>query len=105
MKIIAIKLVTGEDVLGEFEAQSETHLVILNPVGIAVVRGRNGEPSIGFSPFPIHAEQNIKKDVIQSFLLKNIVYQYTPAEDFITNYNSIFGSGILVPQQKQIITG
>jgi hypothetical protein len=103
MKVIAFKLVTGEDVLGEFDTQSETHLVISNPVGITVVRGQNGQPSIGFSPFPLHGEQ--KKDSQQVFALKHIVYQYTPAEDFITNYNQIFGSGIVVPQQKQIITG
>jgi len=103
MKIIALKLVTGEDVLGEIESQDETMLVLTNPVGIAVVRGKDGQPNIGFSPFPIHSEQ--KKDSIILFAHKHIVYTYTPAEDFITNYKQIFGSGIIVPGKQQIITG
>ena len=102
MKVIALKLITGEDVLGELEAESETHVVLSNPVGIAVVRGKEG-PSIGFSPFPIHAEQ--KKDSSISFANKHVVYSYVPAEDFVTNYNQIFGSGIVLPPTKQLITG
>jgi hypothetical protein len=102
MKVIALKLVTGEDVLGELEAETETHVVLSNPVGIAVVRGKEG-PSIGFSPFPIHAEQ--KSGATIALAKKNVVYSYTPAEDFITNYSSIFGSGLVVPPKKQIITG
>ena len=103
MNIIAFKLVTGEDILGEIEASTETELVIVNPVGIAVVRGKDGQPNIGFSPFPLHSEQ--KPDVTIAFNYKHIVYKYTPAEDFITNYNKIFGSGIILPGQQQIITG
>jgi hypothetical protein len=103
MKILALKLVTGEDVLGEVESESETELVLTNPVGIAVVRGPDGKPSVGFAPFPIHAQQ--KTDATVALAKKNIVYSYTPAEDFITNYNSIFGSGIVLPPTKQLITG
>ena len=103
MEVIALKLVTGEDVLGEIESQSESEFVLVNPVGIAVVRGQNGQPSVGFAPFPIHAEQ--KTDATVVLAKKHVVYYYTPAEDFISNYNQIFGSGIVVPPQKQIITG
>lgn len=104
MEIIALKLVTGEDVLGEIESQSESEFVIVNPVGIAIVRDpQTGQPSVGFAPFPIHAEQ--KTDATVVLAKKNVVYYYTPAEDFISNYNQIFGSGIVVPPQKQIITG
>jgi hypothetical protein len=103
MKVLALKLVTGEDLLGELESQSETEFVLVNPVGIAVVRGTNGQPSVGFSPFPIHGEQKPGNTI--ALAKKNVVYSYTPAEDFITNYSSIFGSGIVVPPTKQIITG
>ena len=103
MEIIALKLITGEDVLGEIESQSETEYVIVNPVGIAVVRGKDGTPNVGFTPFPIHAEQ--KTDATVAISKKNVVYSYTPAEDFVSNYKQIFGSGIVVPPTKQIITG
>jgi len=103
MEVLALKLVTGEDLLGELESQSETEFVIVNPVGIAVVRGKDGQPSVGFSPFPIHGEQ--KSGATIALAKRNVVYSYTPAEDFISNYNSIFGTGIVLPPQKQLITG
>lgn len=103
MEVLALKLVTGEDLLGELESQSETEFVIVNPVGIAVVRGPDGKPQVGFSPFPIHGEQ--KTGATIALAKKNVVYFYTPAEDFISNYNQIFGSGLIVPPQKTLITG
>ena len=102
MNILAMKLITGEDILGEVESQSETEFVLVNPVGIAVLRGQNGQPSVGFAPFPLHAEQ--KSGATIAIAKKHVVYSYVPATDFITNYESIFGSGIIVPN-KQLITG
>jgi hypothetical protein len=103
MKILALKLVTGEEILGEIESESETEFVIENPVGIAIVRGKDGQPNVGFAPFPIHAEQ--KTGTTVALNKKNVVYSYVPAQDFINNYNSIFGSGLVVPSTKTLITG
>jgi hypothetical protein len=103
MNIKAFKLITGEDVLAEIESESETEFVLVNPVGIAVVRGKDGQPSVGFAPFPLHAEQ--KTGSTLDLRKKHVVYSYVPAEDFISNYGTIFGSGIVVPPQPQIITG
>ena len=103
MKILAMKLITGEDIMGEIESQSETEFVLLNPVGIAVVRGKDGQPNIGFAPFPLHAEQKTGSTI--AIAKKHVVYSYVPAEDFINNYDQIFGAGIIVPKQQSIITG
>ena len=101
MDIIVLKLITGEEILGEIDSESETEFVLVNPVGIAVVRGPDGTPNVGFAPFPIHAEQ--KRGSTIALVKKHIVYSYVPAEDFVNNYNQIFGSGIIVPN-KQLIT-
>lgn len=98
-----MKLITGEEILGEIESESETEFVLCNPVGIAIVRGKDGQPSVGFAPFPLHAEQ--KTGLTVALSKKNVVYSYTPAEDFINNYNQIFGSGIVLPPTKSLITG
>jgi len=103
MKIYAMKLVTGEELLGEVEIEDFNRMVIKNPLGIAIVRGKDGQPNVGFAPFPIHAEQ--KSDSTIAFLREHIVYYYVPAEDFVNNYNQIFGVGIILPGQQQIITG
>jgi len=103
MEILALKLITGEEVLGEVEIQSETEVVLVNPVGISVVRGKDGQPNIGFTPFPLHSAQQSGTTI--AFANKHVVYSYVPAEDFVSNYNQIFGSGLVVPPTKQIITG
>jgi hypothetical protein len=103
MRILTLKLVTGEEVLGEIESESETEFVLVNAVGIAVVRGKDGQPNVGFAPFPIHAEQ--KSGAVVALNKKSVVYSYVPAQDFINNYNQIFGSGIVVPPTKSLITG
>jgi hypothetical protein len=103
MNILAMKLITGEDILGEVESESEVEFVLTNPVGIAVVRGKDGQPNVGFAPFPIHAEQ--KSGATIAIAKKHVVYYYVPASDFITNYDQIFGAGIIVPKQQSIITG
>jgi hypothetical protein len=103
MNIKALKLITGEDVLSEIESESETEFVLCNPVGIAIVRGSDGKPNVGFAPFPLHGEQKTGSTLAIS--KKNVVYSYVPAEDFINNYNQIFGSGIVLPPTKSLITG
>ena len=105
MEIVVLKLVTGEEVLGEVVGEPNVTsevITLKNPVGIAVVRGPDGQPNIGFTPFPLHAEQ--KSGTEHTFNWNHIVYSYEPAEDFKTNYDQIFGTGIITPT-KQIITG
>jgi len=101
MDIKILKLITGEEVLGEVESESETEIVISNPVGVAIVRGKDGQPNVGFAPFPLHSEQKTGQTI--AFYKKNVVYSYVPAEDFINNYNQIFGSGIVLPNKKLIV--
>ena len=104
MNIIALRLVTGEDVLGESISDTTTNdqtITLKNPVGINILRGKDGMPSVGFSPFPMHTEQ--KSGIEITLKLQHVVYTYEPAEEFVKNYNQIFGTGIVLPN-KQIIT-
>ena len=101
MKILAFKLVTGEDILAEVVEITE-EFKLKNPVSISIVRGKDGGPNVGFAPFPLHAEQKMNSTI--DIHRSNVVYYYEPAEDFINNYNQLFGAGIVVPS-KQIITG
>ena len=98
MQVVAIKLVTGEDVLGEIVVNNAQGMRLKNPVGIAIVKGQDGGTQIGFSPFPIHSEP--QSDLEIGFETIHIVYSYLPAADFIKNYENIFGSGLIVPDNK-----
>lgn len=100
MDIRILKLVTGEEILGEIVNITES-FTIRNPVGVAIVRGEGGQPNVGFAPFPLHAEPTpgFELDIHRS----QVVYFYVPAEDFINNYNQIFGAGIVLPSKKLIM--
>ena len=102
MEIKILKLITGEEVLGEVEIESETEIVLVNPVGVAIVRGKDGQPNVGFAPFPMHAEPKTGSTI--AFAKRNVLYSYVPAKEFVDNYNQIFGSGIVLPN-KQLIVG
>lgn len=101
MTIKAFKLITGEEIIGEVSFVSET-FTIKNPVGIAFHRGPDGKPSVGFAPFPIHADQ--KEDATIDIHTRHVVYSYEPAKDYIDNYNEVFGSKLVLPN-KTLITG
>jgi hypothetical protein len=102
MKMIGLKLINNEDIIAEVESESEIEFVILNPVSIVVVP-KAGQPSLDFAPFPMYAE--LKKGDTIVISKRNVVYSYPPTENFVTGYNQIFGSGLVVPPPKQIITG
>ena len=103
MKVKLCKLVSGEEVLGEDISDSLDRIKLKNPVRIATVRGQDGNPNVGFAPFPTFAEE--KKDRQVAFLREHVIYYYEPAEDFRKNYDQIFGLGLILPGQQQIITG
>jgi len=105
MAIKVLKLTSGEDVLGDAEIVSGEWCVT-NPVAISIVRGKDGSPNVGLAPFPLHAEPPVTgKDTKFAIPISSVVYSYTPAQDFIDNYNQVFGAGIIVPKTPQIITG
>jgi hypothetical protein len=102
--IKVFKLTNNEDVLGEVESIDDDDIILNNPVGIAIVRDpKTGQPNVGFAPFPLHAEQKSNSTV--ALPKKSVVYSYVPAQDFLDNYNQIFGSGIVVPPEKKLIVG
>jgi hypothetical protein len=71
-------------------------------MGISFFRGADGNPSVGFAPFPPHAEPD--KDIVIEIHTQHVVYSYDPASDYVTNYNKYHGSGLVLPN-KTLITG
>ena len=103
MKIKLCKLVSGEEVMGEDVSDSLDKVRLQNPVRIATVRGQDGNPNVGFAPFPTFADE-VPGQVVE-FDRHHVLYSYVPATDFCKNYEQIFGLGLILPTEKQIITG
>jgi hypothetical protein len=96
-----IKLLNGQDLLGEITGQTETTIKIKNPVAIVVVPSRTDPktPSVGFAPW---AEFSDDKEI--ALASQHVLAIMTPIKEFISQYNATFG-GIVMPTNKLIIPG
>lgn len=103
MELKLCKLITGEEVLGEDVSESLDNIRLKNPVLIATIRDKDGNPNVGFAPFPTFSSESRGRMV--EFKAQHVIYSYIPAEDFCKNYEQIFGAGIILPGKQQIITG
>ena len=83
MNVKIIKLISGEELIGEFNEKTITNPVVMVPVS---------DKSIGFSPWMPYSED-------KSFILKEEQIQIiaTPSKVIANEYNKAFGSGIVIP--------
>lgn len=101
MSIKCVRLITGEDILAEVSSDKESNSVILNnPVQVSIVLSRTGgeQPSFRIIPFPL-----VSTDKTIEISRSNIIFECEPAEEFIHQYNSLFGAGIVVPPNNIIV--
>lgn len=95
-----VRLLTGEDVLGEIVADDKEVVILKNPVRIMVMPSRTDpkQPTVGFAPFcewAVDKQVTINKSLVVTLL--------TPVVEFVNQYNTTFGSGVVVPDSKLII--
>ena len=85
MNVQIIKLISGEELIGEFNEKTNT---ITNPVVMIPV----SDKSIGFGPWMPYAED-------KSFMLKEEQIQViaSPSKIISNEYSKAFGSGIVIP--------
>jgi hypothetical protein len=100
MNIKNVKLVSGEDIVCDYEQIEGTRYAILrNPVQITIVPNRTGgQPNFGFAPFPMTGE--VKELQIGK---QHIIFVADIHDEFKNQYNSIFGTGIVTPPKNLII--
>lgn len=99
--IKVVRLITGEDILCQLQETSNDMYDLVDPVRIAIVPNRT-EANFGFAAWPVYNEQ--KKGTVIKIGKQHVMFITTPAEEFLNQYDSIFGSGIITPQ-KSLITG
>jgi len=102
MSVIGIKLVTGEEIIGQVAQTQAGQLKVSLPVHIKLLppQIQGGPPSLGFAPWPEYAVEG------SPILLEplHIVYTYTPDESIVSEYNAM-QTGEETPSTPQIITG
>lgn len=92
MNVKLIRLNTGEDVIADIIKESDSDLVISNPI-VAVPSGR-GE--LGFAPWSPLLSKDVKEIVVNRHY---IVYISETQDQIVEQYNQIF-SPIITPNKQ-----
>jgi len=89
------KLITGEDFVGVLADENDSHYHIKNPCLLMLSMAPNGKAGLNMQPMLMFSEDKEVK-ISKSHILFN-----TSVDINIQNkYNEIFGSGIVVAQNK-----
>ena len=92
-----VRLLSGEEILGDIELENE-YVIVKNPTRIVVVPGKDpNNPQIGLMPF---CQWAVDKEV--SVNISMVVCILTPIADFVNQYNKTFSS-ILVPDTGLVL--
>lgn len=97
-----IKLITGEELLGEvIDYHIEDNILLKNPVRIVVMPNKIDPktPNIGFAPWAEFTDD-------KTFVLdkSHILAIMNPIKEFVNQYNSMFG-GLVLPTGNLITPG
>jgi hypothetical protein len=99
MTVVALKLISGDEVIGEVIHETDSFVSLKNALLVAIQQSPDGRTGLGFLPFMPY----LGKEKIIKFEKARIVVQEEVDEQMKNQYNSVFG-GIVVPP-KQLITG
>lgn len=89
-----IKFLNGELVIGKFDTSNKLE----NPVLVNIGMDRQGKIQVGLVPYNMFSSENYI-NINQSAIL----YTTTPDTDLINAYNSQFGTGLIMPNNKVIV--
>ena len=90
MNIKIVRIVSGEELIGEWNEKTNT---ITSPVVMVPV----AKDQLGFQPWIPYSEEEE-----MTFKEQHIVVVLTPDNKLQNEYNRVFGSGLLVPEEKII---
>ena len=103
--LVILKLITGEEVMAEVTSESNVgsqEFTIKNPVRIIVIPSKTSAttPTVGFAPWVEWSE-----DKVFTIHKAHVIVTMKPVQEFINQYNSMFGGIVSVPTSKLIIPG
>jgi len=102
MAIKILRLISGEEVLGQVEEnkKDETFL-IKDPVVLRWMPTKDDpeKPTLSIASLIPHSEED---DV--TIKAQHVLFEITPLEELVNEYNSVYGSGIITPPRKELIS-
>lgn len=82
-KFVAMKLVTGEEVIGEVINWEENFVMIEEPYSINYMPTAEGKYGIKFIPFAPYSDEKLF-----TFGFRNVIFTTTPSEEVVKHYIS-----------------
>jgi len=98
MTIKAVKLISGEELVGEVLHEHEDYVCLKNVMLILIQRDAQGNLGIGFVPFAPY----LGKDASFDFPISKTTFVKEVDTQMANQYNSIFG-GIVTPPKSLIL--
>lgn len=98
MTVKAVKLVSGEELVGDVVYEEPDHIVMQNVLAIMLHRTQDGNLNVGFVPFAPY----LGKGVNFEFKLDKLLFVKEVDDQMKNQYNSIFG-GVVVPPKTLIV--
>lgn len=98
MNIVALKLLSGEDILCDLSHEDDSSIQVENPATIVAQQSPDGRGvSVGLAPYlPFSQDKKLK-------IFKHaVVAVFTPDKQLSNEYNRIFGSGIVLANAGDI---
>ena len=89
-EVMILKLISGEEVMGEVKAHDSGYLIVKNPANL-IARNENGQVKVGMAPFSPFTEE----DTIHIYP-HAVMADYKPAGQLRNEYSRLFGSGIQI---------
>jgi hypothetical protein len=92
-----LKLVTGEEVVGEIKDESVNSIRIENPCVLGIGMAPTGKATLQMQPMLLFSEQKVVE-----LKKEHILYSVSVATEIKNKYNEIYGSGIVVAKSSII---
>lgn len=90
--ILVLKVITGEEVIADV-TETETSYTLKKPAYVQYVPSRTDQdrPMLALAPYAVYVE-----DYTLEIPKASIIWKAKPVKEMYNQYNSIFGSGIVL---------
>lgn len=89
-KIVALKMLTGEDLIVDIVTEQDKYFTVKAPALIIIQQNGNGEVGVGMQPYAPMASGNVD-------IYKSALSAYYEVDMQVQNeYSRLFGSGIVI---------
>ncbi|NDB82032.1 MAG: hypothetical protein EB127_04725 [Alphaproteobacteria bacterium] len=97
MALRILRLLTGEDIVGEIENEDANFFTLKNPCSIGLVMTQSGKAGLNMQPMLLFSDQKLVKINRQ-----HVTYDVSVAIEIQNKYNEVYGSGIVVAKGNLI---